>query len=114
MSDDTKNRLKTEFADRETRHIYTQDWMYCNIASQLAIIRRQRGWTQKQLADKAGMAQERISVMEDVNYRRWNLSTLARLAEALDVALDVRFVSFDTAIENIAAFSEEGLKVDSY
>lgn len=65
----------------------------CTIAGQLFSMRIARGWTQQQLADAAGMAQTRISAMEDPNYERYSVRTLKRLAAALDVGLSVRFVS---------------------
>jgi len=46
------------------------------------------------LAEKVGMAQARISLLENPNYENPSLSTLKRVANALDIALVVRFTSF--------------------
>jgi transcriptional regulator with XRE-family HTH domain len=36
------------------------------IAAQIKVLREQRGWTQKELADVSGMKQERICALEDI------------------------------------------------
>jgi transcriptional regulator with XRE-family HTH domain len=63
-------------------------------AAQIRATREKRGWSQHELAEKAGMAQARISLLENPNYESPSLSTLKRVANALDVALVVRFTSF--------------------
>ena len=52
--------------------------------------------------------------MEDVNYSRWSVRTLARLAEAFDVALAVCFKSFRERVEDIERFDPDVLKVPPY
>lgn len=64
------------------------------IAAQIATMRESRGWTQTMLANKAGMRQSRISVLEDPNFENVEVATLRRLASAFDIALTVRFVPF--------------------
>jgi transcriptional regulator with XRE-family HTH domain len=56
--------------------------------------REARHWTQTDLAKEVGMAQSRISLLEDPSYEKFSLTTLKRLASAFDVALIVRFVPF--------------------
>ncbi|SRR6266446_2066154 len=64
------------------------------VASQILILREAKGWTQKQLAEKCGMRQSRISALEDPNYENFEAATLRRLASAFDVALTIRFIPF--------------------
>lgn len=52
--------LLAEFADREYRHGYVGDFLNCRIAAQIRAMRLDRGWTQKELARRAGMKQARI------------------------------------------------------
>ena len=59
------------------------------IARQLVRLRRRRKLSQKQLADKAGMAQPRISMVERADYENWSFNTLRRLADAMDARLRV-------------------------
>lgn len=57
-------------------------------------IREKLGWSQEQLAIAAGMNQNAISRLESFSYGKATLTTLKRLAAALDVALIVRFAPF--------------------
>jgi transcriptional regulator with XRE-family HTH domain len=60
-----------------------------DIARQLVRLRRRRKLSQKQLAEKAGMAQPRISKVERADYENWSFNTLRRLADAMDARLRV-------------------------
>lgn len=113
MSERTQ-QLALEFADKDYRHGYADDFLNTFIAAQIRAMRDQRGWTQAQLAERAMMKQSRISAMEDVNYSSWSIRTLARLAEAFDVALAVCFKSFGQRIVDIEHFSPSAVLVPSY
>jgi transcriptional regulator with XRE-family HTH domain len=89
-------RLRNNFKDEDYRHIYTNGLIDSKIATQLKVLREEIFGTQERLAEKAGMRQARISVMEDVNYSSWSLSTLRRLAKAFDLYVDVEFKEFGT------------------
>ena len=91
------------------------------IAAQIRIMRENRRWTQRELGEFAGMAQARISDLEDPNYGRYTLRTLKRLAEAFNVGLSVRFVpasrlvywGSDTSYEDLAVPSLEEEKLQT-
>jgi ribosome-binding protein aMBF1 (putative translation factor) len=51
--------------------------------------REARGWTQKQLARKAGTSQSYISRIEDADYDRLMIATLDKLAKTLDLPLTI-------------------------
>jgi transcriptional regulator with XRE-family HTH domain len=76
-----------------------------NIAAQIQTMREARGWSQKDLADKAGMAPARISVMEDPSYEGLTLTTLKRIASAFDVALITRFAQFSELVRWVSELS---------
>ena len=59
------------------------------IARQLVRLRKRRKLSQKQLAEKAGMVQPRISKVERADYENWSFNTLRRLAEAMDARIRV-------------------------
>lgn len=102
--------LKKEFKDKEIAHIYVKEFLYENIATQIKVLREQRGWTQKELAEKVGMKQSRISLLENPNYDKWTISTLTKLAETFDVGLYLSYENFSTIIERIDSFSRESLE----
>lgn len=107
-SDITKE-LRESFKDKEYAQAYAEDYLNAAIATQIKVLREDRGMTQAQLAELAGMKQSRISLMEDVNYGSWNIKTLMRLAAAFDVTLSVGFESFGKLIADVTNFSRETL-----
>jgi len=91
---DRRISLWDKFKEKVYRDGFVASHLANNIAAQIFSTRELRGLTQTELAQKAGMAQARISVMEDSGYENFSVKTLRRLASALDVALVVRFVPF--------------------
>jgi transcriptional regulator with XRE-family HTH domain len=81
-------------SDKAYRDTFVDSHIATNLAAQIYALREARGWTQGQLAERAGMAQARISVMENPSYDQFTLSTLKRLRAAFDVALVVKFMPF--------------------
>jgi transcriptional regulator with XRE-family HTH domain len=107
-------RLREKFHDKEYRQTYSESFQNSWIASQIKALREQRGMTQGELAELAGMHQPRISVLEDVNYESWNVGTLRRLANAFDVDLHVQFVPFSKTVFDADTFSVESLRVPAF
>jgi len=103
-------RLRQAFRDKDYRHPYVDEFLNSSIATQIKVLREQRGWSQKDLADKAGMKQPVISRIENVNYSSWSINTLRKIAEAFDLTLRVTFESFGTRLKDITKFSRETLK----
>lgn len=113
MSELTEIYLK-EFHDADTRHIYAENFLNTYIATQLKVLREDRQWTQSKLAEEAGMKQERISVLENVNYESWSVKTLKRLAKAFDLRLSIKFESFGSFLTDYDGFNRETLKRPSF
>lgn len=105
-----KAKLKARFKDAAYAHAYMETFFNAAIATQIKVLREQRGLTQGELAELTSMKQARISVLENVDYGTWNVKTLRRLAEAFDVVLKVSFESFGQAIEEVGSFSRETLQ----
>jgi len=103
-----------EFQDEEARHIYVDEFLNTKIATQIKVLREQRGWTQGELAKRAGMKQERICLLEDVNYSAWTLSVLRRLAQAFDLRITLTFEDFGSFLEEFAGFNRESLERISF
>ncbi len=109
------DKLKTSFGpDKDYRHGYVDEFLNAYIATQIKVLREQRDWSQQHLAEQAGMKQERISVMENVNYSSFSLNTLRRIAEAFDLTLNVSFEDFGKRLVDIDRFSRESLERFSF
>jgi transcriptional regulator with XRE-family HTH domain len=111
---DLRNNLINDFKDKEYRHGYVDEFLNASIATQIKVLREQRGWNQKELAKRTQMKQPRISVMENVNYASWNIKTLRRLAESFDLALRVSFEGFGDRLNDILRFGRDNLERDSF
>jgi ribosome-binding protein aMBF1 (putative translation factor) len=61
------------------------------IAEMIYAARQAAGLTQRQLAEAIGTKQQVISQLEDADYRGHSLSMLQRIADALNLELEVRF-----------------------
>ena len=102
--------LEREFLDKEYAHVYVNEFLSAYIATQIKVLREQRGMTQHELALAAEMKQARISLLENINYSSWSIKTLQRLADAFDVTLRVSFEEFSTCIGDIQKFGRPALE----
>lgn len=98
-----------EFKDHEFAHAYFDEHLNTFIATQIKVLREQRGLKQEELATLAQMAQERICVLENVNYTSWTINTLRRIAKALGVRLRVSFETFSSGVREMREFSQQNL-----
>nr|WP_281719945.1 helix-turn-helix transcriptional regulator [Nitrosomonas nitrosa] len=108
-----KNKLIKEFSNKDYAHAYMNSHQSSRIATQIKVLREQRGLTQKQLAELSGIKQERLSLLEDVDYDSWTVATLRKLAHAFDTTLHISFIPFSQGIQDIEDFSREHLQVES-
>jgi transcriptional regulator with XRE-family HTH domain len=85
------------------------------IAFQIRATRDKREWSQADLARVIGMSQNNISRLENPDYGKHTLSSLKRVAEALDVALVVRFVPFGQYVNWLSGtpYLDEGLRPEA-
>lgn len=111
-----KRDLLENCKDAEYRSAFVEESACIGICSQIRVLRENRSLSQKELGHKAGMAQERISILEDPNATtsKPTLATLLRIAVALDVGLDVRFVSFATVLDRSVHTTDKDLDVPSF
>ncbi|MCX5888215.1 MAG: helix-turn-helix transcriptional regulator [Deltaproteobacteria bacterium] len=111
----SRDELTKELQDREIRDFYVSDHINIGIPLQVRALRKQRGWTQNKLAQLTGMKQERISAIENPNYKhKFTLSILMKLASAFDVALIVRFAPISELVKWELALSPERLEAVSF
>ena len=90
----TDSSLVNELQKKEYRDAYVASPIRIGIPFRIRALRNQHGWSQEEFADHVGMSQPRVSEMERPGERRPNIETLLRIAAALDVGLQVRFVPF--------------------
>lgn len=109
MSETTKQKDSYEY-----RHLLVSAAIKRGLAFQIQEMRRARGWTQQELAERLGTKQESVSLLENPDHGRYTITTLKRLASVFDVALDVRFESFSAFAEYLENMNPESLAVPSY
>jgi transcriptional regulator with XRE-family HTH domain len=105
----TNSSLVNELREKQYRDAYVASQIRVSLPFQIRALRENRPMTQPELGKLAGMTQPRISEIERPGERRLNVDTLLRLASALDVALQIRFVPFSELID-----WADDLDIDSY
>ncbi|HXT01437.1 MAG TPA: helix-turn-helix transcriptional regulator [Elusimicrobiota bacterium] len=83
-------RLKRDLKDPEFAKAFEELYLDAVIAEKLQALREKRHLTQKQLADKAGMAQNAVSRIEK-GENSLTLRTVQRLAGALGCVVELEF-----------------------
>jgi HTH-type transcriptional regulator/antitoxin HipB len=107
------DQLWKSIEDDEIRREFNVD-VDTGLAFQIRLLREKNGWTQEQLAERAGSKQETICQWENPNYGRYTLTTLKSLATAFDVGLMVKFAPFSEVIEWNANLTPERLAPPSF
>lgn len=105
-------RLTTEFEDGDYAHAYMESHAASRIAAQIYALRKQRGWTQRQLSQRSGVAQERISKIESAEFSSLTMSTLQKFSRAFDVDVSINFRAFSEGIMDVVNLCAEKLKVE--
>jgi transcriptional regulator with XRE-family HTH domain len=103
-----------EMREKEYRHGLVSAQFDIDIPLQIRALRKQRNWTQPELAALAEMKQPRISAMEKPGGANFTLETLRRLAKAFDVALIVRFAPFGELADWSKEFNPDSFDVPSF
>src|SRR6266571_363986 len=114
---DLVETLQKEFHRSEDyRYAYDEEFANTLMATQIKVLRESHDppLTQKQLAERAGMKQSRISELENVAYSAWSISTLRRLARALGVRLVFKLESWGELLPEIETFSRTMLQKPSF
>lgn len=97
------------FSTKDERHRLMADVIAITLAWQIRAMRADRGWTQEELAKRAGTSQEAISRLEDPkSMLSVRVQTLINIAQAFDCALVARFQDWKSWMENMltaAAFA---------
>jgi len=86
--------IRAEWADLEYRQAYLEASIEQGLAWQIRANRKQRGWSQEDLANKIGTGQSAVSRLEDPAYGGHSMATLVSIAHAFDCALIVKFAPY--------------------
>lgn len=107
---DIVEQLREELKAPEYSEGYAESFLDSYIATQIKVLREQHQLSQKGLAELLGTGQGVISRVENVNYSKWNVSTLKKLARAFRVRLKVSFETYGSLLNEVQAFSREALQ----
>ncbi|HEY2918723.1 MAG TPA: helix-turn-helix transcriptional regulator, partial [Candidatus Binatia bacterium] len=83
---------------RKVRDAYVFEHVRNGIPFQIRALRKDRDWSQLELAEAARTSRTVITRIEDPNYGSLTLKTLYQIASAFDVALLVKFIPFSRLI----------------
>ena len=96
--DEDRAALIAWLAESETnRQAFVQEHVR-GIKAQIRHLREQRGWSQRRLANAAGLHTRTILSAEDDRAKLPSIQALKAIARAFDVALDIRFMAFSAAL----------------
>jgi transcriptional regulator with XRE-family HTH domain len=102
--------FRVDFRDAEYRQAYAEDFLNTYVATQIQVLREQRGFSQEQLAELIGTKQPGVSRLENVNHSSWKTDTLRKVAGALDVWLKISFESYADLVTDATRFGREILE----
>jgi transcriptional regulator with XRE-family HTH domain len=100
--------------DKESRDIFVEEEIKTGVPFQIRALRKDRGWSQRELAAQIGMTQEGVSRLENPNYGKFTFTTLLRLASAFDVGLMVRFAPFSELVDWVVNLDSDDMAVPDF
>jgi transcriptional regulator with XRE-family HTH domain len=93
--------------DREYRRAFLINQFKRMVPFQIQALRKQRGWSQEQLAFASGLTQGVISRAEDPDYGNLTINTILRIANGFDVAFIGKFARYGELDNWFGALSEK-------
>ena len=90
----TISSLWKKFRSRKYRHSFVESQLKRGVPTQIRAMRRNRGWTQKELGEKCGLDQGSISRIENPDYGQLSFETVLAVARGFDCAFIGRYVPF--------------------
>jgi transcriptional regulator with XRE-family HTH domain len=99
---------------KEYRDSFIAEHIYSRLPLKIRGLREQRGWSQKELGEKVGMAQAWVSKLEDPSYGKYTIATLLRLASAFDVGLDIDFKLVSQILDKALTLTPESFEMLSF
>jgi DNA-binding XRE family transcriptional regulator len=84
--------LKKELKNKVFRKVFEEEKIYADLAVQIAKLRQNNGYSQKDLAKLLQTTQQTVSRLEDPDNHSLSLNTLIRLAKLFKKGLSIQFV----------------------
>ncbi|MFA6349756.1 MAG: helix-turn-helix transcriptional regulator [Candidatus Omnitrophota bacterium] len=84
--------LNDELKHKGFQQAFDAEDIYANLAIQIAKLRQESGYTQKDLARVLHTTQQTVSRLEVTNNRSLSLNTLLKLASAFHKKIKIQFV----------------------
>lgn len=103
------NLIKKLMDSRKYRDSYVYEHVRNGIPFQIRALRKDREWSQSDLAEAAKTSRTVITRIEDPNYGKLSIKTLLAIASAFDVALLIKFVPFTRLLREYENVSSEAL-----
>src|SRR5579864_5059006 len=70
----------------------SDDDPFLEVAYRLITLRKEKGWTQAELAKRIGLPQQAVARLESLNYKGHTLQSLLKIAKASGKKLKISFV----------------------
>jgi transcriptional regulator with XRE-family HTH domain len=109
-----REQLLAKLDNKEYRDAFIAEQIFTRLPMKIRFLRDSQELTQKQLGDRAGIAQTWVSKLEDPNYGKLTISTLLKVASALDVGLQIDFVPFSRVLNDAVRLSRESFVVPTF
>jgi transcriptional regulator with XRE-family HTH domain len=109
-----RQKLAKKLTNKEYRDAWVDESVKSIVPYQIQAIRKQRGWSQAFLGEKAGMLPNAVTRLESVAYGNLSINTLLRIAHSFDCGLLVKFVPFSRLVGEFEDVSPNALEVDSF
>jgi transcriptional regulator with XRE-family HTH domain len=106
--------LLQKLRKKHYRDAYVAKYVRQGIARQIRALRDQRVWNQGKLSQLLGKPQSVVSRLEDPTYGKVTIQTLLELASVFDVALQVRFISYSSFLQQTRDLTISSMKVASF
>jgi transcriptional regulator with XRE-family HTH domain len=114
MNVNLPKRLIGKLLRKAYRDEYVAENVRTGLAYQIRALREQRGWTQKDLADRLNTQPSVVCRMEDPEYGKNTLQTLIDVANVFDVGLIAKYVSLPEMIYRSRDVSPKSLEVEGF
>jgi transcriptional regulator with XRE-family HTH domain len=92
---DLKSRIAEKFSDQDFEKKYHRTASLYRLADRVLLLRKQRGLTQKELAEIVGTTQAVISRLESASVKP-SMETILKIAEALDAVVNIQLLPIET------------------